>query len=263
MSDRRLAIIGILAILAAPCSPADPTASPAPGASAAPEGGECAVINIVGPSGARVDLTGVWRSNDLGTYYIRLHGSCLQWLGMSPDMGSGAGNDWTTVFFGTVRSDFTIVGRWADLPFASTIANPELPSGSMTLQIDFDQSGEVERPVLRVLSATGGFGGQLGQAWVLEASLASVELDGIFGGNADDLLQTGCVWIESNGQRYELIGSGTWDIRVDPPLRVEDQSGNVAVRADDPIRIRGQVSEALGTNCVENAILVQEIDPTP
>lgn len=257
---RRPAVIGILAILATSCNPTDRTATLAPGESVAPESSECAPVNIVGPSGALVDLTGVWRSNDSGFYDIHQRGSCLYWMGMSNYPGTEPGEFWTNVFIGTVGSDFTIIGQWGDVPFNPSIPSDGLGFGSMTLQIDFVQSGEVERPVLRAVSRTGGFSGS---AWVLEESLASVELEGIFGGNADNLLQTGCVWIESNGQRYELIGDGGWLIRIDPPLRVEDETGRVVAREGDPLRIRGPVSEALGTNCVENAILVEELDPTP
>lgn len=249
--------MAILILLSA-CNLEEPAGSVAP-AGSVEEASECSPIDIRGPSGEPVDLTGVWRSNDLGVYDLRQVGSCVYWLGMSQYRGEDPGSSWTNVFAGVLHSDLTISGRWADVPFSpETIGF--LGHGMMTLRIGFVESGGVERPALRVVSMTGGFGGS---AWVLEESLAPVELDGIFGGNRDNLLQTGCVWIESNGQRYELIGDGGWDIRVDPPVRVEDRSGRVFARADDPLRIRGRVSEALGTNCVENAVLVEELDPTP
>ena len=249
--------MAILLLLTA-CNLEEAAGSVAP-AGSVEEASECSPIDIRGPSGEPVDLTGVWRSNDLGVYDLRQVGSCVYWLGMSQYRGEDPGSSWTNVFAGVLQNDLTISGRWADVPFSpETIGF--LGHGMMTLRIGFVRSGEVERPALRVVSATGGWGGS---AWVLEESLASVELEGIFGGNADHLLQTGCVWIESNGQRYELIGSGGWDIRADPPLRLEDESGRVVALEDDPIRIQGPVSEALGTNCVENAILVEELDPAP
>jgi hypothetical protein len=208
-----------------------------------------------------VALTGVWRANDFGVYDLHQTGSCLYWLGMSQYSGEEPGSSWTNVFSGTLQSDFTIVGRWADVPFNPDIPADALGRGTMTLLIDFDQSGEVERPVLRVANVTGGFGGS---AWVLEEALApTTELEGTFGGNVDALFQTGCTWIESSGLRYELIGDGGWVIRGDPPMRVEDERGRVVARVDDPLRIRGRVSQALGTNCVEAAIMVEELDPTP
>ena len=247
----------VIAILIAACNPTQPAASLAPGASAE-DSSECPPIDIRGPSGTPVDLTGVWRSNDLGIYDLHQIGSCVHWLGMSQYLGEEPGSSWTNVFAGTVQSDLTIVGRWADVPF-NPEAIPHLGHGTMTLRIGFVQSGEVERPALRVVGASGEFGGS---AWVLEDSLVPIELEGTFEGNADYLLQTGCVWIESGGQRYELIGDGGLRIRIDPPLRVEDGSGRVVARAGDPLRIRGLASEALGTDCVENAILVEELDPT-
>lgn len=258
MRDRRLAVV-VIGVLIAACNPTQPAGSLAPGASAE-ESRECPPIDIRGLSGTPVDLTGVWRSNDLGIYDLHQIGSCVYWLGMSQYGGEEPGSSWTNVFTGTVQSDLTIIGRWADVPF-----NPEaieyLSHGTMTLRIGFVDSGGAERPALRVVSVTGGWGGS---AWVLEESLESVELDGTFGGNADHLLQTGCLWIESDGQRYELIGDGGWSIRSDPPIRVEEGgSGRVVARAGDPLRIRGRASEALGTNCVENAILIEELDPTP
>ncbi|MEK6192322.1 MAG: hypothetical protein AABM41_08365 [Chloroflexota bacterium] len=259
MSDRRLAVIGILAFFAAACGLADPTPSLAPGESVQAEDPECRPIDILGPSGTGVVLTGVWRSNDFGVYDLHQTGSCLYWLGMSQYSGEEPGSSWTTVFSGILQSDFTIVGRWADVPFNPDIPADSLGRGTMTLRIGFDQSGEVERPVLRVANVTGGFGGS---AWVLEESLApAIELDGTFGGNVDPLFQTGCAWIESNGQRYELIGGEGWEVRGDSPLRLEDGRGHVIARVDDPLRIRGRVSEALGTNCVETAILVEELGP--
>jgi hypothetical protein len=162
------------------------------------------------------------------------------------------------VFVGTVRRDFTIVGRWGDVPFNPSIPSNFLGFGSMTLRIDFDQSGEVERPVLRVVDASGGFGGSV---WVLEESLsAPTDLEGSFGGTVTG--DSGCAWIESDGERYELIGSGVWRIR-NVPLSVQDQTGHIVARIGDPIRVLGQLSAPLGSGCTETAIVVEDLDPTP
>lgn len=244
-------------ILVAGCSQAEPDGSQAP-AESVEEASGCSPIDFRGPSGAPVDLTGVWRSNDLGTYDIRQVGSCVYWLGMSQYTDEEPGGSWTNVFSGALRSDFTIVGRWADVPFSADCIGC-LNDGTITLRIGFVQSGDVERPTLELVRASTPFG----SAWVLEESLEPMELEGTFAGNADHLLQTGCLWIDSGGQRYELIGDGGWTIRTDPPFRIEDESGRVVTRQGDSLRIRGRASEALGTNCVENAILVEELDPTP
>jgi hypothetical protein len=90
-----------------------------------------------------------------------------------------------------------------------------------------------------------------------------VTLDGTFGGNFDFLLQTGCIWVEADGRRYELIGDGGWIFKADQSLRIEDERGAVMARVDDPIRVTGQVSPGLSHDCVENAILIEELDPAP
>jgi len=256
VSDRRLTVIGILAILAASCSLADPTGSDAPPASGVPEDSECSPIDILAPSGTRVVLTGHWRSNDLGVYDIHQKGSCLYWLGMSQDISGEPGSGFANVFVGTVRNDFTIVGRWGDVPFLATAVT--LSHGTMTLWIDFDQSGEVERPVLREVDMTGSFGGSV---WVLEESLsAPTDLQGSLGGTVTG--DSACPWIESNGERYELIGSGEWRIR-EAPLSVQTDDGRILARVGDPIQVRGRLSSELGSGCTEEAILVEELDPTP
>ncbi len=175
---------------------------------------------------------------------------------MSQDRGSGPGHDWTNVFTGTIGSDFTISGDWGDVPFNPVHSTNHLSNGSLLLEIDFDESGEVERPVLRRVAESGDFGGA---TWVLEESLSDpVELAGIFGG--DDGLQ--CVWVEADGERVEMVGSGAWIYRS-PPLSIQDDTGHILARIGDPIVVRGQLSTVLGGRCTETSILVDELDPTP
>jgi hypothetical protein len=110
------------------------------------------------------------------------------------------------------------------------------------------------------VSATGGFGGT---AWIrAEALPPAVDLEGAFGGNYDHLLETGCFWLESGGDRFELLGFGGLDVRGDPPLRLEDSRGRVLARVGDPIQAYGRVSASLGTGCAESAILVEELIPS-
>lgn len=255
LSARWLLGLGWLAILAA-CTASSPPGSLGPDASIDPATAECPAADIITPSGSRVRLTGVWRSNDAGTYDIHQVGTCVHWLGMSQDLGEGPGQNWTNVFSGVLRNDLTIVGRWADVPFSGAIPINDLGSGSMVLQIDFDENGGVERPMLRAVEASGGFGGT---AWVLDESLsAPIDLEGTLGGNAEQF----CNWVEADGQRFELIGSGEWRIRA-PPLSVQDDSGHIVARVGDPIWVRGEESAALGSGCTDTAILVEELDPTP
>ena len=87
-------------------------------------------------------LTGTWRCNDGGTYYIRQIGSVLWWYGRSPD----GGRTWSNVFHGRIDRN-RIKGQWADVPRGHALS-----SGEMTLQI-------VDTNKLSARYKSGGFGG--------------------------------------------------------------------------------------------------------
>jgi hypothetical protein len=257
---RRRAGLAFVAVLIASCSLTAPTASLPPGASVPPGANECSPVDLRAPSGTRVELTGRWRSSDEGVYDIHQRGSCLYWMGMSHFPGFEPGEHFVNVFIGTVRNDFTIVGRWGDVPFNPNLTTDELFYGSLTLLIDFDESGDVEHPILRVT------GGNFGP-WVLvleESLSAPTELLGTFGGTVTSTAgdDVACPWIESNGEHYELIGSAEWRIRTSP-LSIQDRAGHIVARIGDPIRVTGRLSGALGSGCTETAVLIEELDPTP
>jgi hypothetical protein len=56
------------------------------------------------------DMTGQWKSNDGGIYYVRQFGNEIWWVGLSPD----GGHQYTNVFKGVLNSDRTIDGSWVD-----------------------------------------------------------------------------------------------------------------------------------------------------
>lgn len=56
-------------------------------------------------------LSGIWSCDDRGTYYIRLVGRDVYWLGESAD----GGKSWTNIFFGKLVGR-KIKGVWSDLP---------------------------------------------------------------------------------------------------------------------------------------------------
>ena len=89
-------------------------------------------------------LSGVWKSNDGGTYYLSQIGNILWWTGMS---GGNDGRTYSNVFKGTLDlSKGTIAGEWSDVP-RGTNRN----AGTMTLQMaNYD--------TLVKISQTGGFG---------------------------------------------------------------------------------------------------------
>jgi hypothetical protein len=76
-------------------------------------------IKIPGPARAPVDLTGVWSSDDGGTYYLRQVNGQLYWYGESAD----GGKSWSNVFHadlkahgGKVLTGEKVGGPWADVP---------------------------------------------------------------------------------------------------------------------------------------------------
>jgi hypothetical protein len=91
---------------------------------------------------ASFNLTGRWRSNDGGMYFLRQVGNQLWWYGQSGDNG----RTWTNVFQGRIEGS-QVIGSWADVPHGQIMHN-----GEMSLQI-------VAPNFLRAVNRTGGFGG--------------------------------------------------------------------------------------------------------
>src|SRR6266446_823030 len=100
------------------------------------------------------NLTGTYIADDGGVYYVQQSGSTLWWAGLSLDPQLPLervwhrGLDFTNVFRGTVNSDNTIVGEWADVSRGMT-----LNKGALTLAIG--NSGGIRQ--FTKLVATGGF----------------------------------------------------------------------------------------------------------
>jgi hypothetical protein len=88
------------------------------------------------------DLTGQWRGNDGGTYYIRQVGSQVFWFGEN----SSDRTSWSNVYHGTI-SRGVITGSWADVPKGRYRNN-----GTLTLRI------ASSRRIVRT-NVTGAFGG--------------------------------------------------------------------------------------------------------
>ncbi|MDA2464235.1 hypothetical protein [Bacillus cereus] len=71
------------------------------------------------------DLTGIYRSDDGGIFYIRhLNYKQIWWVAMS---GNGSGHTWTNVFKGDVKYDsfggVNISGFWYDVPRGMYMGN--------------------------------------------------------------------------------------------------------------------------------------------
>lgn len=56
-------------------------------------------------------LTGVYTCSDGGTYYTKIDGKNLYWVGESAD----GGKSWTNIFIGKVEGS-KVKGKWYDLP---------------------------------------------------------------------------------------------------------------------------------------------------
>jgi hypothetical protein len=98
-------------------------------------------------------LTGVWKCNDGGTYYIRQVGNDIVWFGEHP--GSG----WSNVFNGQRNGD-RVSGRWMDVPKG-------VAHGSGTLEFTITSNpllnslgNQAAETILEMARATGGFGGR-------------------------------------------------------------------------------------------------------
>jgi hypothetical protein len=88
------------------------------------------------------NLTGRWRCNDGGTYFIRQAGSELWWYGQSGDGGA----TWSNVYHGRMQGN-KIIGQWADVPHGK-LQN----AGEMSLEVLGSRR-------LKAIRRTGGFGG--------------------------------------------------------------------------------------------------------
>jgi hypothetical protein len=95
------------------------------------------------PVVAWADLTGVWRSDDHGTYYLRQSGNKLSWYG-ERSKNSPA---WSNVYWAEINGN-RIKGRWVDVPKGRVM-------GRGTLRLKIRHNGNV----LVAVQKTGGFGG--------------------------------------------------------------------------------------------------------
>jgi hypothetical protein len=98
----------------------------------------------VTPPPPAFNLTGVWKCNDGGKYYVRQVGNDVWWLGKSGDAEPGA--NWTNVFHGQVAGA-NVNGRWADVPHGRIMSG-----GVMVVQI-------LNPNHFKAINKTGGFGG--------------------------------------------------------------------------------------------------------
>ena len=114
-------------------------------------------INSIAQDIIYEDLTGIWKGNDQGTYYVRHFGHKfgpnireefghdIMWVGLS----ANDGKTWANVFVGKYNGD-KISGTWADVPRGGV-------AGSGTLNLEVWRSGN--HLIISKIGSTGsGFG---------------------------------------------------------------------------------------------------------
>jgi hypothetical protein len=97
----------------------------------------CPAINLLAPDGTPYDISGTWRGNDTGLYYLKQVNSCVWWSGMSDFDGQYPGEAWIMTFRGHVTDTGRITGDFVDVK--ST--NPG--SGTLTIDLRPDPATQV------------------------------------------------------------------------------------------------------------------------
>lgn len=115
---------------------------------------QCEDVPLRAPDGQIVFLTGRWiGSGDPNAvprpsvFYVRQTNSCVVWVGLSAEEGKSLGESWIETFSGHVRSDFTIVGFWDELPDGGR--------GAITVNVEFVTTDSMSEVVLNLRDSTG------------------------------------------------------------------------------------------------------------
>jgi hypothetical protein len=149
-----VAVIAVALLAACTTGSLPASAGPTPPNSTSEGQPRCEDVPLRGQDGELVFLTGRWIGSvdpnavpRPSVYYIRQTNSCVVWVGLSQEAGEAPGDSWIETFTGNIRSDFTIVGLWDELPGGGR--------GAITVEIRFvpvDGQFEVE---LHLRSSTG------------------------------------------------------------------------------------------------------------
>jgi hypothetical protein len=142
---RSLALLLVLSTLIA-CATTEvpPSIPPSPTASAEVGFAGCVPIDLLLPSGERLDLTGTWVGGST-IHHVRQVGDCVWWVGISDLPGEAPGESWLNSFQGHLKPDFTLSGVWADV-FTDLSGN--LHEGRTTYRIEMTEVEGAESIVL-------------------------------------------------------------------------------------------------------------------
>jgi hypothetical protein len=259
LAVRVLSVTSALLIVGCTANQASPSPADVPGDDVSEL---CPEVDLRTPDGERLALTGTWRGDDFGEYYLAQRESCLHWLGMSSalaefgsDSGAQAGDLWTEVFVGQIGSDFRVHGEFSEVPYRIDDASWEPYSAELVLSVGFfdDDQGQ-EWPTLHFVEQRGGEG-YGGRHWVpVGAMPPRAEYVGAY------RFEAGCPSIELNGQRYELV-QWLYDNAQDGQLLSD---GQVVARPGDQMRIDGQIWPDPDTGgCLPIMLLAWFLEPSP
>ncbi len=168
-------------------------------------------------------LSGVWSSDDAGTYYVRQIGSTVWWLGLSVDEGQTFAN----VFRGTLQNN-RVSGSWADIPLGHT-AN----GGTLTL---LGGAGALSTAWNRV-AVSGGFGGA---SWEKLYDIDARRVVVVF----ESAVSSGSQW-PGTAEPFEFtVGGQTVQAQPTRPRTMQITDGIQAMQADLGARVPINLSVA-------------------
>jgi hypothetical protein len=115
MHNRSWVVLLLLSMLVACATTGEPAgASSSPISSADAGFAGCLPIDLLLPSGERLDLTGTWVGGST-IHHVRQVDDCVWWVGVSDLPGEAPGESWMNSFQGHLNSDFSLSGIWADV----------------------------------------------------------------------------------------------------------------------------------------------------
>lgn len=101
---------------------------------------ECQPIDLRGPDGETVDLTGTYSGAVNGLYIVKQTASCLAMEALSAYPGEPLGYRWRFVFTGVVQSEFSVSGRWMWV-YTRSVQDATNDVFDLALQIGFEDDG--------------------------------------------------------------------------------------------------------------------------
>lgn len=168
------------------------------------------------------NLTGQWRGDDRGTYYINepLGSNDVVWYaehplatpfapGIPPGVPPVAARAWANVFWGE-RSGETINGLWADVPRGATTGGGEL------------EFVVEDANLLRITRVTGGYGGRLLQRVIsrnVSVKVESLTINDPQEGNDEPLIYLSFFKLDGDTVSLDNLTTSTATVESRPEIR--------------------------------------------